>query len=325
METYDSLDFERHIYRQSFSCYNWLTNEQLEEHCPLDNGRHDCTPISTGFATSQLDRLPVELVIEILLLLDIPSLTRFRRLNRRAMQLVNSIRQYAAIIQHCPYIIRVIISIQADAFDCATLYRTLCTTRCSTCNRFGDRLYLIVCRRVCYFCFTNRPEYFTIKSEEVYELFISNAKPQYDRTKFFTLAKPPSILCLSGPYPDGDWRRESYRWRFRLYDRQAVVQSLVGSGLELADDTTGESHKFKYKAAITAPVLLNGGQQVEYGFKCRGCMNEGDEKTMHYKIRYTTEEFPEHIARYGRIVERDSDYPGLFVHVKSASYKGPVS
>jgi len=77
----------------------------------------------------QLDRLPVELIIDVLLQLDIPSLTWFRGLNRRAMQLVNSVRQYTTIINHCPNIIRAIVSIQADAFDCGTLYRTLCTTR----------------------------------------------------------------------------------------------------------------------------------------------------------------------------------------------------
>jgi len=40
------------------------------------------------------------------------------------MQIVNAIRQYAAIIEHCPDIIRAIVSIQADAFDCATLHCT---------------------------------------------------------------------------------------------------------------------------------------------------------------------------------------------------------
>ena len=41
----------------------------------------------------QLDRLPLELLIKVLLQLDIPSLTRFRCLNRRAMALVNSVHE----------------------------------------------------------------------------------------------------------------------------------------------------------------------------------------------------------------------------------------
>lgn len=78
------------------------------------------------------------------------------------MELVDSVPQYAAIIKHCPDIIRAILSIQADAFDCHTLYTALSTTQCSTCERFGDHLYLIDCRRVCYFCFTRRLEYFPL-------------------------------------------------------------------------------------------------------------------------------------------------------------------
>ena len=83
------------------------------------------------FATNQLDRLPPEFITEVLLRLDIPSLTRFRGLNRctmEAMELLNSVYQYTAIIEHCRNIIRAFVSIEADAFDCGKLYRTLCTS-----------------------------------------------------------------------------------------------------------------------------------------------------------------------------------------------------
>ena len=138
-----------YVYRKLYNRDNTLDNARLETRCPLDNGRHDCTPISTCISTNQLDRLPLELIIEVLLQLDIPSLTRFRGLNRRTMEFVNSVHQYTAIIEHCPNIIHAIVSIQADGFDCGTLYRTLCTSRCSTCNHFGDYFYLIDCCRVC--------------------------------------------------------------------------------------------------------------------------------------------------------------------------------
>jgi hypothetical protein len=80
--------------------------------------------------------------------------SRFRRVNCRAMELVDSVHQYAAIIKHCHTIICAIVSMETDAFDCDVLYTTLSTTPCSTCERFGDHLYLIDCRRVCYFYFT---------------------------------------------------------------------------------------------------------------------------------------------------------------------------
>jgi hypothetical protein len=45
------------------------------------------------------------------------------------MDLVDSIHHYAAIIKHCPDIIRAIVSIQADTFDYNALYATLSTDR----------------------------------------------------------------------------------------------------------------------------------------------------------------------------------------------------
>ena len=297
-------------------CDNTLDEAQLETRCPLDNGRHNCTPISTCFATNQLDRLPVELLIEVLLRLDIPSLTRFRSLNRHTMELVNSVHQYTAIIEHCPNIIRAIVSIQADAFDCSTLYRTLCTSRCFTCNRFGDHLYLIDCRRVCYLCFTQRAEYFPLTTREASKFFIPNAKPQRkvkSSRKLLELAKPPSILSLPGRYCCAWTTRGGLRIRrLRLYDRRAVVQSLAGSGLPQSDKTTGEPKRFM--AIISAPVLLNAGRQVDQGSFCPGCRDETDEKTKHFRIKYTTEDMSEHIASYGR-VERMPRIPGEFMHV----------
>ena len=68
IETNDSLDFAQHVYRKQPFLDSTL---DVEEKILLDNG-HKCTPV---FATSQLNRLPVEVLIEILLQSVIPSLT----------------------------------------------------------------------------------------------------------------------------------------------------------------------------------------------------------------------------------------------------------
>ncbi|KAF8068004.1 hypothetical protein FPV67DRAFT_1494530 [Lyophyllum atratum] len=314
-------DLALHVYRTQNNCDNTLDDAQLETRCPLDNGRHDCTPISTCFATNELDRLPLELFTEVLLRLDIPSLTRFRGLNRRAMELVNSVHEYTTIIEHCPNIIRAVVSIQADGFDCCTLYRTLCTSRCFTCDRFGDHLYLIDCRRVCYFCFNQRAEYFPLTSREASKFFTPVAGPRSkakSSRKLLELAKPPSILSLPGQYCGAWFNRPGAGLRtkrVRLYDRRTVVQSLTGSGLPKSDNTTREPKR--YMAIISAPVLLDAGRQVDRGVFCVGC-RDGDEihenTGKHFRIKYMMEDIPEHIARYGRL-ERTSMLYNKFVHV----------
>jgi len=102
--------------------------------------------------------------------------------------------------------------------------------------------------------------------------------------------------------------------RIRLYDRRTVVQSLAGSGLPQSDNTIREPKRFM--AIISAPVLLNAGRQVDHGFFCLGCRDgdETDEEIEHFRIKYMTEDMPEHIASYGR-VERTPGIPGEFMHI----------
>lgn len=127
----------------------------------LDNGRHHDQP---KHPAGRLDLLPAELIAEVLLVLDLPSLTAFRRVNRRAMSLVDSLHQYLMVFNHCPDILRAIVSIDAKHFDYATLFKTLSTTKCATCDRFGSYLYLITCKRACYFCFTTDLSYFPVSA-----------------------------------------------------------------------------------------------------------------------------------------------------------------
>ena len=114
-----------------------LDEAELTTQCPLDNGRHSVQPRDL---VGQLDSLPGELLDEILVSLDIQTLTTFRLVNHRAMSLVDSLHQYAAILNHCPDVIRAIISIHAESFSCQILYETLSTSRCHTCERFGAPL-----------------------------------------------------------------------------------------------------------------------------------------------------------------------------------------
>lgn len=79
---------------------NTLDDAQLVTRCPLDNGRYIDASIPVRYSVGQLDQLPAELLIQVLLYTDLPSLTRLRRVNRRAMELVDSVPQYAAIIKH---------------------------------------------------------------------------------------------------------------------------------------------------------------------------------------------------------------------------------
>ncbi|KAG5923921.1 hypothetical protein E4U61_002086 [Claviceps capensis] len=268
-----------------------LDDAQLETRCPLDNIRSAERSIPACQSAGQLDQLPAELLVKVVLYLDIPSLTDFRRVNRRAMEIVDSVPQYTAIIKHCPDIVRAILSIKADAFDCNVLYKTLSTFSCSTCERFGDHIYLIDCRRVCYHCFTERLEYFPLTvgraSKLVNHDMIQRRKATRSR-QYLRVANIPNIQSLPGKYCTAWAGRDggnSARKRLQLFDRGAVIRDVASVVFQKIDNTTREPLRFM--TIITAPYLIDFGRQADWGYFCVGCQEEIEETGRHFRTKYT--------------------------------------
>jgi hypothetical protein len=105
-------------------------------------------------------QLPVELLRQILLELDLPSLGMLRRVNTTTRSLVESLPEYFLLRNHASDTLRVM-----DATDCASrfpirwLYAELCHPWCRTCTDFGPFLYLPTISRSCFLCNTVRPEF----------------------------------------------------------------------------------------------------------------------------------------------------------------------
>lgn len=297
-------------------CDNTLDDAQLRRRCPLDNRRHDNFRTPRQRSAGQLDELPAELLVQVLSYVDIPSLTHFRRVNRRAVDLVSSIPQYKAIYQHCPDILRAMISIQADAFSCERLYEVLCSTRCSTCEHFGSYLYLIDCRRVCWFCFTERPEFLPLtigRASECYRLDPARSDGAVSGRKLLSTANPPSVLSLPGRYSCGLHDGVLVRKRLKLFDRRAVVRDTM------SHEPSEEKHHSKreagrYMAIITAPYLFDAGRRADWGYFCLGCREaEEEEKSMFFRIKYTRQGISAHLKKYGPVV-RDPETYYDFMH-----------
>ncbi|KAF6842696.1 F-box domain-containing protein [Colletotrichum musicola] len=248
-----------------FRCYT-LDDAQLAKRCPLDNGRHTDASIPPRYSAGQLDCLPAELFLPVLMGVDIPSLTRLRSVNRRAMELVDSVPEYAAMIKQCPDVIRAIVSIQTDAFDCRTLHATLNTSSCSTCRRYGDYLYLITCRRVCSDCFGRLSEYDPLTRNEALPFFTSDGTPQrraaISPRHRLRVANPPSVVSLPG-YFGHAWNPAGKR-RVRLFDRRSVAPDardlgLFRSGLFRSDPAR---ERRRFTAVVTAPYLSGKDQTI---------------------------------------------------------------
>lgn len=253
-----SGQLQRYTYRKLRIVDYTLDDADLDTRCPLNNGRHSTKP---QYSVGQLDALPLEIVAEILLALDLPTLTTFQRVNRRAMSLIDSLHPYGIVLKHCPNVLCAIISIDANSFDCRTLYKTLSTNKCKTCERFGGYLYLITCKRVCYFCFTSDPDYLPVAVKHA---------AKHTGLSRRELKHLPRVFSLPGQYTAGG---KLSKRRIMLFDRQVVlkrasktsIQAFDGK-MQQQDRTTREPRR--YMSIVSAPCFGSSGQSADWGFHC---------------------------------------------------------
>lgn len=129
-----------------------LDDNYLERTCLLDDGRHHTNP---KFDLGVLDRLPVELLSDMLVQIDLRSPTDFPRVNQRVMQVVDSIPQYQTIVKHGLAPLRGILILETGLrISCQDLFRTLRKPQCEDCDDFGGFIYVLTCSRVCFLCFS---------------------------------------------------------------------------------------------------------------------------------------------------------------------------
>lgn len=124
-----------------------------------------CSSIATPFQRTSnaglgsLERLPLELLLELVCHLDMLSLFKFRHTNARARQLVNSTTQYQRVVLHglnlfCA-LLRTRLAIYIPLHD---FYNALCMKTCTICGEFSGFVSLTTWTRCCFKCLQRSPE-----------------------------------------------------------------------------------------------------------------------------------------------------------------------
>lgn len=237
----------------------------------------------------QIDKLPLELLSEVLLELDVPTLVAFRCINLQAMAVVDSLPKFRKIAENCIDVIRAIVATKANSFTLNTLHNRLSMSDCVNCGIFGGYLYLITCQRVCYFCFSRDTAYFPITEPTARRIGI---RKDHLRTL-------PHLLSLPGQYTSFE---KLSKKRIKLFDRAAVQQgaqvdkwtAITG---RQTDRTTREPTR--YMTIISAPHFRIG-KGVDWGVHCLGC-RDVDEPTRHLRIKYSQTAILDHFRQYGPV------------------------
>ncbi len=145
---------------------------------------------NTGLGS--LNQLPLELLHNVLLRLDIHSLFNFRQTNLRSRQTVDSLKQYQTVVLHglnllCA-LLRTRLAIYVSLFD---FYNVLCTKTCTLCSEFGGFVSLLTWNRCCFTCLQRAPE--------IQVQTLAAVRKQFHLTKA-ELAQVRSFKTLPGIY-----------------------------------------------------------------------------------------------------------------------------
>lgn len=304
-----------------------LDENNLERDCPLDNGRHQKLP---EYDLGTLDSLPLEILQEAISYLDFDTLAALRRVNARAMEVVESVPAYRATLQLCPNIVRGLYSIHYGAYvSLNTLWSTLGRARCEDCGDFGGYIYLLTCRRVCFLCFRTACRF--------YPLQIAEASKQYGIKKD-SLCDIPTMRSVPGVYTGAEKAR---RIPMVLLDRDMVRQRAIdlhGSEDRMLDflkqkstsleaqyqdrcraREAGQTDKRlrkptpaqptngrpgdprRYMAIVQAPYINHQTCKVDFGRFCSACARSYADHE--WRRRYVSQSFAEHLHQSGQVID----------------------
>lgn len=305
------------------------TLDDIDNTCQLDHQLATRTP---RYGLGALDRLPLELIHMTLIRLDIQSLSDFRRVNTKAKQTTDSIPQYKRIMAYVPASVRGSLNIKtARFFSCLDLYETLLTAECDSCGDFGGYLYLVTCCRVCFLCFTEKPDYLPILRKDAIRKFGLGSKH---------LASLPCLKSFPGRYsPRGikcrrreilidyaaarqagiavhgsassmeEYASEMASKRLDAYNAKLSLGRTNGTNLRpprSEDPFDGlSSNPRRFMAIVRAPFFSVQTVVPEWGFHCVACKSHHYGRPLHWRRKYTKDSFQDHIKECGEVVKKN--------------------
>ena len=212
-----------------------------------------------------LDRLPPELLHDVLLRLDMSSLFHFRQVNLRSRQMVDSLKPYQMVALHglnllCA-LLRTRLSESVSLFD---FYAVLCTKACTFCGEFGGFVSLLTWDRSCFPCLQRAPE------TQVQTL--AAMRKQFHLTKT-QVGRMRSFKTLPGIYSTNEF---VYKSRFTVVSaHQAMLlagqQPPALAQLQAQPANPGRSQIFNFMGSCALLHYDRRTDRVEYGLSCAGC------------------------------------------------------
>lgn len=212
---------------------------------------------ASSVTLGKLQLLPLEVLHEMLLLLDIHTLLRFRQLNGRAREAVCTLQGYRLVMTHALEAICVLLRTHMAAwFTLSNLLNVLCTRDCLACGSFGGFIFLPSLTKCCLPCLTTSPHFRLIQ--------LGNARKRFNLAPDFLRKSMPILMTVPGIYSMDETSRKG---RIPLLSEKEIMSAFdVPKIAEIKEPPI-----LRYMAATSLPYLEKASGDIQYGICCSGC------------------------------------------------------
>ncbi|KAI2602743.1 hypothetical protein GGR54DRAFT_487683 [Hypoxylon sp. NC1633] len=216
---------------------------------------------NTGLGS--LNQLPLELLNDILLRLDMSSLFNFRQTNLPSRQVVDSLMQYRMVASHGLNLFCALLRTRlATGISLLDFYCALCTKTCALCGEFGGFISLLTWTRCCFKCLRLSAE---LRAESLASARKQLHLPKAVSNRLVTFKTLPGIYSMDETEYKSRITVVSAR-QARTICGQEPYPLIWGSSA-----SSGRNMKLNFMASCALPYYDKRTGNVERGVSCAGC------------------------------------------------------
>lgn len=218
---------------------------------------------TSNVGVGSLGRLPLELLFDTLYRLDMHSLFKFRQINLRSRQIVDSLSQYQNIVSHglnlfCA-LLRTRLAIDISLLD---FYNALCIKACTFCGEFGGFISLLIWKRCCFKCLQQSPET-QVRTHALVRKQFHMTKAELDQLR--------SLKSLPGIFSMNESVQNSRFVIVSLHQATLVCRRRPHTLTQHLPANLDRNQKINFMGSCALPYYDQQTGRVERGMSCAGC------------------------------------------------------
>ncbi|CCF37277.1 F-box domain-containing protein [Colletotrichum higginsianum] len=212
----------------------------------------------------RLESFPLEILTSVCLFLDISTAFHFSHVNRRAREIVATIREYRQLSEHAIDCVCALLRTGvASRVSITSLYSALSTKNCHLCGSFSGFLFLSTATRCCFSCIETAP---SLRATSLAKLSKASGVPVRQLKKSI-----PTLHTLSGVYTMEEVTRTR---RTFIVAESHCLDALKRNEIkesQLTFDLWSQSPILRFMASSSLPFLDPITEEIQTGVSCRGC------------------------------------------------------